>query len=377
MLLRFLPRQRVRCRNRFAAVAIFALLPLQFRYCLEARPYSEALFFSSLATLLFVRLVRREGDLRSAIAYSAAVAVGLYMQPFLIFTEIGHVVWLATLTRSRPIRRSLSLALCSLLIAGLLFLPWYVAARPHWEAIHTRLTPSIAADILHNLVGGGFLCSGIVIAAALVALTATERRDREWIMLLGAAISCGIAGPVLADVTQGYFFASRQLVFVLPALTVLTVLGFESLRLRRPIVASILGLLLVAGSLVADVRYIVWPSEDWGLAASHMVLQTDEGGCVVIIRRNPEEGSAPFSERFLDATDGERDSAAFYSFFEPSLRGRFCSSLDRVNRVIAVASPGTAASVEIAAQEWLHARGFRASRREETGGSRMTDWARK
>jgi hypothetical protein len=107
-----------------------------------------------------------------------------------------------------------------------------------------------------------------------------------------------------------------------------------------------------------------------------MLLQTEQGGCLVIIRTNTKEGPAGFSDRFVDAANDEQDSAAFYTFFEPSLRGRFCSSLDHENRVVAVASSGTPASDRAAAVEWLCARGFRASLDQEAGGTRITEWTR-
>jgi hypothetical protein len=221
-----------------------------------------------------------------------------------------------------------------------------------------------------------------VVAGASIAFAAAEEGDRDGIMLLATAVLAGIIGPVLSDLTQGYFFASRQLVFLLPSLAILAVSGFEKLHPRRPATAGVLGLLLAGGSLVADVHYAAKPRENWELAARRLLLGTSGDGCVAVIRASREQGPEGPSDLFLNGMNGvpvrlgRYSTAAFYMFFEPSLRERLCHSWIGERRIISAASPDTAASDEAGAQAWFRARGFRASQTEEAGGTRITAWTR-
>src|SRR5258706_6838373 len=59
--------------SRFATLLVFAILPIQLRYAVEARPYSQALFFSMLSTWLLLRL-RRSQEWRTVAWYGASIA---------------------------------------------------------------------------------------------------------------------------------------------------------------------------------------------------------------------------------------------------------------------------------------------------------------
>ena len=61
------------------AAVLFALFPLTLRYACESRVYSEALFFSTLSTLLFSRIIKRPSvDLRSPLLPGVDIGCGLY-----------------------------------------------------------------------------------------------------------------------------------------------------------------------------------------------------------------------------------------------------------------------------------------------------------
>lgn len=91
MLIVLLAR-RVRSSVYILVVGVFMALPLQFRYALEGRPYSQALFFSLLATLLLFPLLERVTPARTA-AYAFAVLAGLYSQPLSLFVPLSHLLW--------------------------------------------------------------------------------------------------------------------------------------------------------------------------------------------------------------------------------------------------------------------------------------------
>ena len=63
--------RRLRLRWPLLAVAVFALFPLQFRYALEARPYSLALALSIWSTVAFFRLLDQPRSLPRATLYTS------------------------------------------------------------------------------------------------------------------------------------------------------------------------------------------------------------------------------------------------------------------------------------------------------------------
>ena len=113
----------------WTGAAIFAFFPLTLRYACESRVYSQALFFSTLATLLFVLLVQRPTAFRTAL-YCLALTAAIYTQPFALFVGFAHIAW-AIVCRERKIA-AMSGAAVVLAVAS--FVPWYLLARMHWSS---------------------------------------------------------------------------------------------------------------------------------------------------------------------------------------------------------------------------------------------------
>jgi hypothetical protein len=51
--------RRLHLRYPALPVVLLSVVPLQFRYALEGRPYAQGLLLSTLATLVFIRLIER------------------------------------------------------------------------------------------------------------------------------------------------------------------------------------------------------------------------------------------------------------------------------------------------------------------------------
>jgi 4-amino-4-deoxy-L-arabinose transferase-like glycosyltransferase len=86
--------------------------------------YTLALFFSTLATLLFLRALRRRW---LWLLYGLVSALTIYSHYYGIFALLGHALYLLV---SRQERRQLWYWLGSGLLAAILFLPWLVAIFP-------------------------------------------------------------------------------------------------------------------------------------------------------------------------------------------------------------------------------------------------------
>ncbi len=299
---RFLPR------GRLVAVAMFLLLPLQFRYALEARVYSQGLLFSLMSLWLFLRL--RE----QAWLYGLTIALGLYSQPLTCFPVLAQVVYGWR-------RRGVAVAAGA---AALSFLPWYVLqhrAQAQYALIvkpiaffsFRQVTPPV---LLHDLTGGGYACT----VALLLLAVGTECT----VPVCFYTMAISLAGPILADVVFNYFFAERQLLFALPALIILAGLGFEQMCQKR---RAILGYALLAvffiSAAVKDFRLATVPKDDLARTADAIVSRLPSDAC--ILAAPPEQ-------------------VAFYVFLRPELEGRSCLKDRTYPEILAATSSYTTAA---------------------------------
>ena len=308
--------ERMRIRYTILAVALFSLLPLQFRYAIEARSYSPALCFTIWSTVAFLSLVYKATLWRSLV-YGVAVLLGLFTQPYTIFVPAAHLLW-ALLDPARRKTAGL-IAGTALGVAGALFLPWYFYGSPHWRA-------EIASDVIQShygfregllifkeLVGLGILGSALVLAASYLGLRKSSREFRSfWLLLIGVPI----AGAVSADMALGYFVAIRQMIFVLTPLALLATLGFEQIVFVRPRRwGAALACVLFVACAYMNVRLFLRPREDWRAAARALVEASESGACIRLV---PD------------------DSLPIFAFFEPVISTRLCTSSSPAASQIAV-----------------------------------------
>ena len=101
--------RRLKLQHPLLPLLIFASFPLQLRYALEARPYSQALCLSIWCTVAFFSLVDRPGISRASL-YALSIAAGLYTQPYSVFVPVAHLCWIVLAGKVVERRRVLMLA---------------------------------------------------------------------------------------------------------------------------------------------------------------------------------------------------------------------------------------------------------------------------
>ena len=298
--------RRLGLRWPLLAVAVFALFPLQFRYALEARPYSMALALSIWSTVAFFRLLDQPRSLPRAALYTLSVAAGIYVLPFTLFVAVAHLAWAR---REMLLRVGLAIA-----IAGLAFVPWYLHAVGNWRAdpvvarAYETVTWRVVPMILHELTGSGYVGTALVIVGVIAGFALGFANRWFWLLyLLVPAITA-----LIADAAFGYFPAIRQIIFVLAPLALLFAVGVEGLFTRWPKAALILAAALLIAGVIGNVNFFRRPREDWRAAAAILASEP----CVMY----SPPGSGPY-----------------YSFFIPELAGRDCA--DAAPRVALVISP--------------------------------------
>lgn len=303
--------------RRLNLSAVLSLLlslttPLLFRYSTEARPYSQGLFFSTLTTAIFLAWLVRPSR-RKWLAYLLSCVAGVYSQPFSLFMPLAHAVYLSIAHRKRVLPIALAI-----FVAGLLYAPWFLISRQ--AILHEAWTNQLFFSwrqlsplmVLREISGGGYLCSLTLLALAAIGVNRSRR------IVLVCCIVIPVLLAVVADAAFNYFFAIRQLIFVLPPILLLATAGVEYLyHVRKPLAAVLTGIFFGA-ALVKDVRWQMDAKEDWQRAAARLKDRVGASGCV--------EFHPP------------RDAFAYY-FFEPSLRSLTCNSQTRLEPAYVATSP--------------------------------------
>lgn len=294
--------RRLPLRNPGAAVLVYCLLPLQFRYALEARPYGLALCFSVWAAVCFFRLLENRTAGR-ALAYSLCIVGGLYSQPYTFFVPLAHVMW--TLMNRKKVGAKFTGLIVGLVIgSGVAFLPWYLYEKSVWHetaaSYHSVVDWKSGLLIVHELVGAGYIGTLVVVTASIFGVCRALRNNQErlfWSLYLAVPVAGAIAG----DLFFGYFVAIRQVLFIVAPLALLSVLGVESGRSR--LAFRVAGMVLLITLIVGDISFLRRPREDWAAAAKLLADAKGRGACLLFVPGN----------------------ADLYEFFEPNVPAARCT----------------------------------------------------
>ena len=317
-------------RSTFWATALFLALPLQFRYVLEARGYSLGLLCSLLSVWLLLR-ARETGKPGATAAYGASIALGLYSQPLTILPVLAGLCWLIGERDAIPEakRRILGAA-----VAGVLaFLPWYLLQRQTQEQFASMAYYFFSGrqvtllGILHDLSGGGYACTAVLLLAAVLGLLPAaklqNRRLAVWIAI------AALAGPIVIDRLVNYFFAARQLLFAAPALIWCAAAGVGSMRAWRnyAVLALFLGL-----AAISDYRLATMPKDAFGAQAGVLAAPLPPGACLAVAPPN---------------------QAVYYTFLRPELERKICAEPPDAPAVLAVMSPYSTTADRVQLAEML------------------------
>jgi hypothetical protein len=330
------------------AAAIFALFPVTLRYASESRIYSQALFFASLATLLFVRGMKRPGRLLTT-AYCLALTAAIYTQPFAIFVGLAHVAW-SVLFRERK-AATLSALAAALAIAS--FLPWYLWSRSIWSAgiagagIHFSFSVKTPLMLFREVAGAGYWGSGLLVMLCALAAFKAVAGHRDRVVFLSLLIAIPVALVLVADGMSNYFVATRQIIWVLPAIALLAAKAVGD----KPRVAVPVAALLAALCLWQSIRFFTEPKENWQIAADALVSEVKPDVCLVVVP--PEQQPS-------------------YEFFRPELAQSHCPS----PRTVVAFTPYATVSQRESVVSALSSRGYTRQHAIDAGKSEVALFSR-
>jgi len=317
------------------ALILFFLYPLQFRYALEARVYSQGLLAALLAFWQFLRYLEKPTRLR-AVLYGVAVAFGLYSQPFSLLPALGEVLWLLSTRRPAAVRVLFPFAL-----SAAAFVPWWVLQQqrqalngaPHFFAV-AQIRPVV---LIHELTGGGYFCAiALAILGCIGYLKGNVPKATRRLLLL--SFTSAMVGPLLADALFDYFFAPRQLIYCAPSLILLSSIGLERLSAvsrGRALSAVCLATFILAAGF-KDARIATVPKDDLVAGADAVAKLVRTGSCLITAPRNhlvyygvvhPEVMRAACA----DTLTTEEAVAVFSEYSSPSDRNELTNVLRRYN----------------------------------------------
>jgi Dolichyl-phosphate-mannose-protein mannosyltransferase len=294
-------------QNPWFPLLCWMLLPIQLRYAVEGRPYEQGLLFSVLGTYLFFRLLEQSSFV-NGVAYAVVVALGVYSAPYTLFLQGGYVFWVVVFQRDRV---KGFLVVTALALSGCAFLPWYLTASNYWKDsiassadVSFKVTPKFVLLPIREISGGGYVCSiSLLVLAAWGCFSPRLSRPAKAALLLGTGSS--FLCVLVTDLVFGYFFAVRQIMFILVPLVLLAAAGLSMLiEQKRWVLGGVLVSTLFVGSIVKDVRYFSDHTEDWAAGARLLRSVTNEGACL----------------RFAAKND-----AQIYAFFESSIVRSVCT----------------------------------------------------
>jgi uncharacterized membrane protein len=304
---------------------LFALLPLQIRYASEARPYEQALCLTTWCSVLFLEIVARPRAWKS-VAYVLFVICAVYTQPFGLFVVVAHLSWSVLTWKSERMPQfgqPISNAGIAAIAGGLAFLPWFFFARNHWHqaissaATGTGMNLKTPLLIFREITGAGFPGAVLISILVFIGLTATGRSRNER-LFWGLALTTPMLLTVSADAAFGYFFAIRQLIFVLPALAMLAAFGLDAYMAKHEKAAVTVVTALFLTFLYSDFRFLTRPREDWQQASKMVETEVRTGACY-----------DPLPE----------SSGSLFEFFYPSLARHRCATTAQEHETVVATSP--------------------------------------
>jgi 4-amino-4-deoxy-L-arabinose transferase-like glycosyltransferase len=327
-------------RFSWLAAALFAAFPQNLRYATESRIYSQALFFSVLATFIYVALVKRPTAVL-ALGYWLALTLAIYTQPYSVCVGIAHLLWSAT---SREFRAAFYGG-AVFVLAILTFLPWYLWSRAAWAAgilsqgVHFSFSARTLLMLFREVPGAGYWGSAALLVLCSIAVPRRGSPARvQYLFLLLLAVP--VVSILAADAAAGYFVAARQFIWTLPAAAILAAMAIERHARTAVVFYALLGIFCVRQS----VAYFTAQHENWQAAADAISGQVRRGACLIV---------AP------------SELAGLYQFFRPELERAGCTA----PRMVLAITPATTAEQRASAISSLLAQGYQKQRETTVGRS--------
>ena len=233
--------------NRIALIStlILSLNTFHIRYSQELRFYSALFFFYLLSNLLLLDIFDKDDHRwKRLAAYILVTVIGSYYHPYVLLSLVNGFAMLIFRQDSNEKRlRLLKNLIFSGIIGGSLFLPGYLIfgsqgtfTKPLlgwgstiWQVISAAFDwPSF---IYNKATLVDVFLGWIYLIFFGIGLFFVIKRPKHYHILIGllVGVPVQIGLIMLADQIKGYWFISRQLIHLLPAIIIVTSVGLNGL----------------------------------------------------------------------------------------------------------------------------------------------------
>ncbi len=349
-------------RQRYGALILFMLMPVQFLAVTATTQYSAGVFFVLLATISFFDLAAQPGY-KTAALFAIAVAACLFADHHSALPPAGAVLFLLRFSASPKERKALWFALGACVAAVALYIPFYIwmrsRANPFWLtepglslSSFTNMTP-----IEWTFAGGVLLIFAGSITAAVVSfrLPANQVTKRLTLFCLFGAVIVPLVFVLSSALYTGSPIAMRELLYALPGTAVLFMaaldwalhtLLFHSVRIA--IAGAGFAVLLACG--LADLQFVTAPRGDLALETRYVAPELAGDSCVVFVSENY--------------------SKPLFLVFDPKLEERECQSFFH-HRVVLASHAYVRSDQQNDAEGFFEALNFRPVKRIRSGGGEI------
>ena len=302
------------------ALVLFLLLPIQYRFAVEATVFEEALFFSILAALCFRALVETP-TIANAGRYALALTLCLYTEPLSFLPAAGYMLFVLAFIARKEMRLALWHILPATALPVLLYAPFFAWARklqlPNWllATDNYSFLPTTWPMLFRDLTGGGdvgYVLTAIVLVGALVAtwrafrLTGAAHAKRVALFcLLGGVFSTVVVVLVLDNASE-LPFSPSQFLWAAPGLIILLTAALDWVAARSKYLAYAVAAVFIGLSVAGDYTLLTTRAENVAKLTAQVAPELRDDSCVVFL----SEGMLTHEMFFV---------------FNPSLRSRECT----------------------------------------------------
>ena len=362
--------QQTALQQPLLAVVLFMLMPLQYRYASDARPFELGMLLLICATLTYLKLLDAPSIGRSLI-YGVLLVACLYTDPFSYFPAVGYLLFLMAFIARASKRRAFWHALPATVVPPLLFLPYYFWAREFVNSgwlyghDHVPYSPTVYVDVLRELSGGGisgYVLSSLLLVAAAIAcwrsfqLSETALSKRMALFSLFGGALATIAAALVIDATYGTLFSPEQILWAIPSFCILAVAAVDWLQQKSRIAALSLALLLLVLCVFRNTQLLLSPTENTQALEEGIRPQLTGDSCLVFV----SQGLSP----------------ALFTFFDPELSGKQCFNFFH-HRVVLASHRYVRPDQQDDAESFFRGLNFSATSRIHVGGGMIVTMEQK
>ncbi len=288
---------RIGIQQPILALLLFLLLPIQYRFAVEATVFEEALFFSILAALCFLTLVKSPTVL-NAVRYALALTLCLYTEPLSFLPAAGYMLFVLAFIARKEMRLALWHILPATVLPVLLYAPYFAWTRrfqfPTWllPTDTYSFLPSTWPMIFRDVTGGGdvgYALTAILLAAVGVATwrafqlpPAADAKRVALFCLLGGVVSTVIIVLVLDNASELPFTPS-QFLWTAPGLIILLTAALDWVASKSKYLAYALAAVFIGLSVGGDYTLLATRTEDVPKLTAQVVTELQGDTCVVFL----------------------------------------------------------------------------------------------